>query len=1088
MGITLSTIKADATNQQVYQRGEQYFQLNAIQNVHCIQRADWERVHAQVRGSGEKLYQASIELNEHGDVMGYFCECMAFQEYPGACKHLVALMLYVMAWQKEQERIKVSEFKSKKASGGNQSAPTDFKLVELIRSRISQTMKSLQTEDVAPTVSLEPRIELTYQDELTLSFTIGRQRQYVIKDLVQFYEDMQSHREVTYGKELTFRHDTASFDEASKPILRFLLDKCSENVAHRQTRYYEGGSRRILFVSPRGMDELFDLSMGNPISIKPYNKERQMAALIEEVPKFEVKISEHADFFSMQINLHGVKLIRGERFLYVFKDNALYRCDEAGTQRLTDLLTIAKQSKHPLIINKQDMGIFSTSILDDIREYIELTGDYDVIEAYRPMPLHARVYFDMPKTDVVTARIEYHYGNRVLKAYDEQEGSTDIQRNWHSELLLQKKLEQYFEVSQHDKQTIITCRNEVRIFELLMHGMDEISELAEIYVSDVLKKAGIRKSPALSVGVGLQSDLLSIQFDAEDFPLSELMGVLTSYRLKKRYHKLKDGSFLDLRNTSLADFSELTDGLNLTQSDLQKGHVVVPKYRAMYLDNVIKNSGQIKSERNAAFKAMVRNLRSVADSDFAVPESLKPILRNYQELGYRWLQTMTQYGFGGILADDMGLGKTLQIIAVLLAYRQTQHQKQSSLVTCPASLVLNWEAEIQRFAPELRCITIIGPAAQREAMIAEIGNYDVAVTSYDLLKRDVAKYTAHHFHLHIIDEAQYIKNQNTLNAKTVCAIHAVQRFALTGTPIENRLSEIWSIFNFLMPGYLYTYAQFKRRFEMPIVKNNDQDALNNLNRLIHPFVLRRLKRDVLKELPEKTESVVYAAMEEEQKKLYLANAALAKKEIEERFSEKQPQNGRIMVLALLTRLRQLCCHPALCYQDYTGNSTKLSTCIELIEECIESGHKVLLFSQFTSMLAILERELKQRAVSYYLLKGSTKKETRAHLVEQFNHDATNVFLISLKAGGTGLNLTGADVVIHYDPWWNVSAQNQATDRAHRIGQKNNVQVYKLIAQNTVEDKILKLQQKKQQLADSVIKEGSGGIASMTKSEILALFD
>ena len=313
-----------------------------------------------------------------------------------------------------------------------------------------------------------------------------------------------------------------------------------------------------------------------------------------------------------------------------------------------------------------------------------------------------------------------------------------------------------------------------------------------------------------------------------------------------------------------------------------------------------------------------------------------------------------------------------------------------------------------------------------------------------------------------------------------------QRFALTGTPIENRLSELWSIFDFLMPGFLYSYSRFRERFESPIVKNGDRAALERLGRMTAPFILRRLKRDVLGELPPKMETVLTVSMEEEQHKLYAANAMEARQRLRQEGASLG--SNKLAVLAVLTRLRQICCDPALCYEDYQGGSAKLESCMELLSEAAAAGHKVLLFSQFTSMLAILADALDREGLSYFLLQGSTSKEKRAAMVDSFNRDGTQVFLISLKAGGTGLNLTGADIVIHYDPWWNVAAQNQATDRAYRIGQVNPVQVYRLIAKDTLEEKILLLQENKRELAESVIREETGQPALLTPELLLDILD
>jgi hypothetical protein len=1085
MSLTRSDIIDDASNARTFQNGENYYQDGRVKDVEVVKRkgAAWDQIQARVEGKSG-VYHTEVELDDVNEVVGYYCDCPAYLEYSGACKHIVALMLHVQEIVKKREQTNAYVFNRHK--NNQQHIQTDERIVAMIRRRMNRSVSALQTHGKQDKVSIEPRIEKDPMGELTLSFTIGDKRQYVIKDLSQFYIDMLEGNEVTYGKALTFQHHVNHFADESLPLLQFLMDKCSENIAYRQTRYYEGGSKRTLVISPRGMDDLFSLlSPTDGIRAKETGRNWELIFPVKENPVINCLITANEEYFTIEADTDGSLFFRGEKYLYVFKEHYLYQCDETYTEKMTDFFATLQHARFALAINRRDMGVFCTSILDDIKPYVQLTGDIDQIEPCRPMPLKAKVLIDVPVDGHMEARIEYHYGDRMINAYDETT-VMDVQRDICSELLVRQIIEKHFDTVDTTRQVLVNDYDDDQLFKLILYGFDEMRQVAEVFVESTLQATHINKPPAVSIGVSVESDLLNIQFDTGEFPMDELMGVLTSYRLRKRYHRMKDGTFLDLDNTALTELSELADGLALKESDLKHGEVVVPKYRAMYIDNVIKNSAQIKSQRDGLFKDMVKNIRNVDDADFTVPESLRKILRNYQDTGYRWLQTMTQYGFGGILADDMGLGKTLQVIAVLLDYKERSLKHGVSLVTCPSSLVLNWEAEIQKFAPQLTCKTIIGSADQRKAMIEQNDQVDVVVTSYDLIKRDIELYKEKWFQFHIIDEAQYIKNQNTQNAKAVKAISSGQRFALTGTPIENRLSEIWSIFNFLMPGYLYSYGQFKKRFETPIVKQQDERALNNLTKLMKPFILRRLKKDVLTELPDKTESIVYADMAHEQRKLYLANLAFAKEEVQQQMQT--GNNGKMMVLTLLMRLRQLCCHPALCYEDYKGESAKLNVCLELVEECIESGHKVLLFSQFTSMLAIIQKAFEERNISYYLLKGATKKEDRLRLVEQFNHDDTNVFLISLKAGGTGLNLTGADVVIHYDPWWNVSVQNQATDRAHRIGQNNRVQVYKLTAKDTIEDRILKLQEKKNELVQSVISEGGSSISSMTSEEIMALFD
>ena len=437
-----------------------------------------------------------------------------------------------------------------------------------------------------------------------------------------------------------------------------------------------------------------------------------------------------------------------------------------------------------------------------------------------------------------------------------------------------------------------------------------------------------------------------------------------------------------------------------------------------------------------------------------------------------------------------GFGKTVQMLSVIVDYAKKEERK-ASLVVSPSSLTLNWQNEAKKFTNELKTAVIRGTLQERKRIIEEIDKYDLVITSYDLLKRDIEIYKEkdYKFKYIIADEAQYLKNSNTKNAKAIKQIKAETRYALTGTPIENSLAELWSIFDFIMPGYLFTYRKFKNIYETPIVKENDEKAMQKLKMLIEPFILRRNKKEVLKELPEKTVTVLNNEMNEEQKNIYLTYLLRAKQEIAEKIEIDGYEHSQMQILAALTRLRQICCHPSLFMEGYKEGSSKLEQCIEIIAEAIEAGHKILLFSGYTSMFEIIEKELKKKNIKYFKLTGATKVDERMKMVDEFNENQeVKLFLISLKAGGTGLNLTGADMVIHYDPWWNISTENQATDRAYRIGQKNNVQVYKLITKNSIEEKIYELQEKKAQLADNMLDTKTTFINKFSKEEIMRLFE
>jgi SNF2 family DNA or RNA helicase len=445
---------------------------------------------------------------------------------------------------------------------------------------------------------------------------------------------------------------------------------------------------------------------------------------------------------------------------------------------------------------------------------------------------------------------------------------------------------------------------------------------------------------------------------------------------------------------------------------------------------------------------------------------------------------MDYYGFGGILADDMGLGKTVQIIGVISDYVCSGKGVKQSLVVCPTSLVYNWQKEIEKFAPGLKSDLIVGPPGKREDALNNSAAH-VLITTYDTLKRDIKAYKKKSFKFLIIDEAQYIKNPLTQNSKAIKLVKGDAKFALTGTPIENSLAELWSIFDFIMPGYLYNLSKFNKIYTKPILSGEGTSV--QLRSRIKPFILRRTKKEVLTELPDKIESTLYADMTEEQKRIYSAFLFEARGEFDSIKSSGEINRSKIKILALITRLRQICCDPSIIIEDYGGGSGKLETVYELISQSIESGHKILLFSQFTKMLNVIKTHLDDKGVPFYYLDGSVPSKIRSDMCTEFNNGGRDIFLISLKAGGTGLNLTAADIVIHYDPWWNTAVMDQATDRAHRIGQEKVVHVFNVVSKDSIEEKILALQEKKRGLISDVLEEGENFINKMSEQELESLF-
>ena len=625
--------------------------------------------------------------------------------------------------------------------------------------------------------------------------------------------------------------------------------------------------------------------------------------------------------------------------------------------------------------------------------------------------------------------------------------------------------------------------SEGAVMDFLRYGIRAIQEYGDVYVSDAIKRLMNPMNFQVSLGVRFSNGLLEMDLSNPGIDPSEWSAILRSYRRKRRFIKLKNGQVIDLaQNSQLEAAMELMDDLNVDIDDIStKGKVKVDANRLVTLDADLDRLGLMSVSRDETFQKELDKFNHSADYKVTIPRKYQSLFRDYQKVGFQWLMFMIHCGFNPILADDMGLGKTIQVLAVL----ESMKDHGPSIVISPATLVYNWKDEIEKFDCDLKVAAVVGSKQLRKAAYDTYRDYDVLLTSYDYMRRDFDLIEGLHFNLAILDEAQYIKNALTKNAQSVKAIQATHRLALTGTPIENSLAELWSIFDFLMPGYLYGYKFFKREFEEPIVHYQDETKIDRLQAMVKPFILRRVKKDVLEELPDKQEQIVKIDFNEKEKEMYHAQLMAANAELQ--AMDLNSGQSKMKVLTILLRLRQMCCDLKLMYDGIEFESSKSIAAMDIIENVKAENGKVLLFSSFTSMLDILADMAKKRGIAFYKLTGSDSKESRKQMVDAFQNDSTTLFLISLKAGGTGLNLTAASTVIHYDPWWNQSATNQATDRAYRIGQENDVNVIKLVMRDTIEERIIELQNKKQILSDLFVQTNAVGLNQFTNEEILALF-
>ncbi len=550
----------------------------------------------------------------------------------------------------------------------------------------------------------------------------------------------------------------------------------------------------------------------------------------------------------------------------------------------------------------------------------------------------------------------------------------------------------------------------------------------------------------------------------------------------EKYSRIRSLGFVEYPAQNIYAMMRAFNSFDVYRNDENK--FTVKTYRAGLI-NELKNLG-VELVLSDKFKEFWEQMSTFSTHDgLQLPENATAEFREYQLKGYGWLWFMYKYGLNGILADDMGLGKTLQALTVLQKAKEVDGP-MPTLVICPTTVVFNWESEIQKFAPELSCLKLSG--ADRKSLFKEIPNYDVVITSYALIRRDIKHFKDINFRYIILDESQNIKNAMSQTAQAVKQLQASHKLALSGTPIENKLEELWSVFDFLMPGFLLTMAEFNSRYVNPIMERQDKTVEKRLKLQIYPFILRRMKRDVAKDLPDKVENIAYCELTDEQKDFYLQVLDSTKEELFKSIEQNGLEKSRLSIFSALLRLRQICCHPRLYDKEnvkHIMSSGKFEILKVMLEEIISEGHRVLLFSQFVNMLDIVKGWLEREGIEYEYLTGKTKDRQAA--VEHFNNSNIPIFLISLKAGGTGLNLTGADYVIHYDPWWNPAVEDQATDRAYRIGQTKKVFVYRLITKNTVEEKIQKLKTIKRNLVDSVISVDRNIVKSLTMDDIKEIF-
>jgi SNF2 family DNA or RNA helicase len=1064
--ISRTGIRNLASNDTIYARGLQYYKDNRIVN------ATYSNTSRQYRLTVRGNYNYSVTIDEQEDgSFDYSCNCPSRLKDQGACKHVVAALLFVL---KYQERSLLTE----------SANPSERKVVQLLDYFMSQEDSALVGETFALEVIVSiPSIIKGESGRAMVSLRGGSSRKYKIQTIKKFLSDIYHKESFAIGKEFKYVSGESTFDAVSLGLLDYLLGIYEIQEVVDSTHFSKIFSKSQMFITKNMLVKILELLNGTPFILELYGKLYQEVIFIKGNPKIAYQLSLDEDSITIDYQGKESVLPLTETGELLFYDGAIYMPDKKFIRNYKPFYNSLGKDKEPLTFRGDNKTSFLEHVLPRISETMVLDVPVELRSRYITCDMEAKLYFDKYKTGI-KAELKYKYGEYEFNSFSNAAaGSYIVVRQREKEDSIISEL---LKLGFVPYKNFYLLKEEDKIYDFLSGRVMELEGSATLYYSEDFRRLGIRAPGNFKAGVRMNSEFNMLELDLSfaEVPKEELKELLHSYQVKKKYYRLKNGSFINLEDKTINEVSHILGSLNIKDKNLKEDALLLEKQHALYLDKAFSNQDFV-FERDRDFMALTEKILNPAKTEHVMPQGILADLRPYQLTGYKWLKTLAENELGGILADDMGLGKTLQSI-VYIASCMKEGEGAHHLIVCPTSLIYNWQDEIENFAPFLKALVITGIPSERQEAIEGYKDYDVLITSYPLIRRDITMYEKLDFHTVFIDEAQYIKNDSSLNAKSVKRLRAKHRYALTGTPIENSLSELWSIFDFIMPEYLYSHSRFVELFEKPIMKEDTQ-ALSDLHQHIEPFILRRMKKDVLTELPDKYESKMLTDMSEGQKLVYLSYLENIRSELHSEIEENGVEKSRMKILAALTRLRQICCHPSTFLENYQGGSGKLELLMELIPEAITNDHRILVFSQFTSMLRIIEEELKELDIPYFYLEGATATQDRNDYVKRFNSGEGRVFLISLKAGGTGLNLTGADTVIHYDPWWNPAVEDQATDRAYRIGQQNKVHVMKLITKGTIEEKIFKLQRRKKELSDSIISSKEVFINSLSKEELEELF-
>lgn len=1032
----------------IYQKGE-------VKNLQQSTKDNFISYHAHILD-----HKVGISLKEER-LVHFFCTC---QQDKGLCQHGVALLRAL----------------NDSLTPTHQVSKKELELAhELMETYYHQQVSSFKPflYHLIPELDLDP-----YSLHFNLSFKIDiNGKRYIIKSLQDFYQALHDKTTLTFGKNTTINANSLYFSETSQFYLNLIETNCGLSAKFNHLRTNTAKIGRYLPLMHSQFDSFFDhIITTNQGNIANAQKESQPYTFSNDFTPDKLKLILKKEGIHYTLALEGKPLsLLGKH--YLLQEQTLYSLDLSLVNVLFPLLKI--QSKHhlPLSLTEEQMRFFTTAILPTLSHHLLLESYIDLSKLRQTAQLKIELFINLPTETSLSARLYYTYDKIRVNPLLNETYPKHLVRDFAREDYYFKLLkESHF--TPNEDEWLLT--GEEHLYHFLLETLPTLMAMNDIdlKIEDRIHLMQPQKLAKQQMSVSVTKGIIELRFDESAFPAETLMKIIETYREGKSYIKLSPSRYLNLLTPEIRELDELLATLGIPTKALKKGKLSLNLNEALTLDAIVLKEHHFDFDQ--AFDNIIRHYK-MSPPDYPLPKGLKASLRAYQKRGYDWLLHLQELGLGGVLADDMGLGKTIQSLSYLMKIRE-KDKSANFLIIVPTSLLYNWESEALSFTPSLNPIIIIGDQHEREKKLKNLKEGHLLITSYATLRKDFKYYQNLQFHSIFVDEAQYIKNTYTQNAKATKLLNAKHHFALTGTPIENSLADLWSIMDFANPGYLKTWRHFKHVFEIPITRYEDSERLLLLQKQISPFILRRIKGEVAKELPDKIESNLFVTLSEEEKKIYHTQLALSQKTfIEENLGGGV---GRIRILALLMRLRQAACSPALFLENYNLPSAKLERALAIIEEKRLTTSQILIFSQFTSMLDLIAHELDKKDIPYLMLTGKTKTKDRLTLVNQFNEEKIPVFLVSLKAGGVGLNLTSADTVIHFDPWWNQSVENQATDRTHRIGQDKRVQVIRLIAKDTIEEKILTLKKRKEALASALISGEETFLSTLSSDDLRALFD